>query len=450
MTADARPADRLGTPFILRFWLPLAATWLMMALEGPFLAALIARLPDPAPNLAAFGVAFAFAALIEAPVIMLMSASTALADSAHNFRRLRDFSYLLDVSMTLVMVLFVLPPVFDLLVFHVMGMPGPVVDRVHGALLLLLPWPGAIGYRRFHQGLLIRDRLTRRVTYGTVVRLTTVTTTGLLLARFSGLPGASVGTAALSAAVCAEAVFTRIMVRGSVRRLLAGEGDLTTGDFPLSFGRIANFYYPLALTSVISLAAHPIVAFFMGKARDPVASLAVLPVINAFTFLFRSLGLSYQEVMVALPGRRGEHTRELIRFALWLGLAATAAYVAVVMTPLVGFWFEGLSGLSPALAAFARPPARVLAVLPALAVLLSTQRGLLVHARRTGPITQATLIELGGIVAVLLVGIGRFELSGATLAAVAFLIGRVGGNLYLSPPFLQVWARSRPGYPDDR
>ena len=30
------------------FWLPLAATWLMMAVEGPFLAALIARLPEPA------------------------------------------------------------------------------------------------------------------------------------------------------------------------------------------------------------------------------------------------------------------------------------------------------------------------------------------------------------------------------------------------------------------
>ena len=27
MAADPRPADRLGTPFIMRFWLPLADLW---------------------------------------------------------------------------------------------------------------------------------------------------------------------------------------------------------------------------------------------------------------------------------------------------------------------------------------------------------------------------------------------------------------------------------------
>ena len=59
---------------IFVFWVPLAATWLMMATEGPFLAAVIARLADPKYNLAAYGVAFSFALFIEAPGIMMMSA----------------------------------------------------------------------------------------------------------------------------------------------------------------------------------------------------------------------------------------------------------------------------------------------------------------------------------------------------------------------------------------
>ena len=81
---------------IFRFWVPLAATWLMMAVEGPFLAAIIARLADPKFNLAAHGIAFAFAVLVEAPVIMLMSASTALAKDEVSFRRLRNFTYVLN------------------------------------------------------------------------------------------------------------------------------------------------------------------------------------------------------------------------------------------------------------------------------------------------------------------------------------------------------------------
>ncbi len=61
---------------ILVFWVPLALTWLMMASEGPFITAIIARLDEPKFNLAAYGVAFSLALIVEAPVIMLMSAST--------------------------------------------------------------------------------------------------------------------------------------------------------------------------------------------------------------------------------------------------------------------------------------------------------------------------------------------------------------------------------------
>ena len=46
---------------ILAFWIPLAATWLMMSIEGPYLSALIARLAEPKFNLAAYGIAFSIA-----------------------------------------------------------------------------------------------------------------------------------------------------------------------------------------------------------------------------------------------------------------------------------------------------------------------------------------------------------------------------------------------------
>jgi len=74
----------------------------MMSAEGPFLAAIIARLADPRFNLAAHGVAFAFALLIEAPVIMIMSASAALAEDKLSFIRLRNFIYALNGLVTLV------------------------------------------------------------------------------------------------------------------------------------------------------------------------------------------------------------------------------------------------------------------------------------------------------------------------------------------------------------
>ncbi len=64
---------------VLRFWLPLEATWLMMAAEGPFLAALIARLTDAKLNLAAYGVVTSLAWIVESPIINILSATNALA-----------------------------------------------------------------------------------------------------------------------------------------------------------------------------------------------------------------------------------------------------------------------------------------------------------------------------------------------------------------------------------
>ena len=109
--------DALTQGRIFRFWLPLAATWLMMAVEGPFLAAVIARLTEPTYNLAAYGVAFSLALVVEAPVIMLMSAATALARNRLSYLRLRRFTHGLNAGVTLAMGVALLPPIFDVIAY---------------------------------------------------------------------------------------------------------------------------------------------------------------------------------------------------------------------------------------------------------------------------------------------------------------------------------------------
>ena len=214
---------------------------------------------------------------------------------------------------------------------RIIGLPDNVAELTQISLVLLLPWPAAIGYRRFYQGLLIRNDLTRRVAYGTVVRLAGMTVTALVLATRSDLPGACVGGAALSVGVCAEALATRLMCRGIVGRLRAGAGQEVISGKPLGYRRISVFYYPLVLTSVLSLAAHPVVTFFMGRAPYPLESLAVLPVVNSLVFIFRSLGLAYQEVAIALMARDESNFREVGRFALRLAVVVSLA-LAVMMT----------------------------------------------------------------------------------------------------------------------
>jgi progressive ankylosis protein len=486
MTASAAEITRTQRGIFL-FWVPLAAQWLMMAAEGPFLAAIIARMGDAAYNLAAYGVAFALAILVESPVIMLMSASTALVEDAGSYRRLRNFSNVLNAGATALLLLVLAPPVYGLLMHTLLGLPEPVTELVYVSLWLLLPWPAAIGYRRFLHGVLIRSGLTRRVAYGTILRLAGMASAALVLYRATDLPGAWVGAAALSVGVCTEAVAARIMAAGVVRDLLsagaafprsaaagaavaapaaaggamadsgvdAGEGAAEVAGAEAAarqggagvptpgYRDIARFYYPLALTSFIGLTVHPLLTFFMGRAPAPVESLAVFPVVHALSFLFRAAGFSFQEAVIALAGRRFEHAPALARFGVTMAVASAGGMALVVFTPLSTFWFETVSGLPPELATAATVPARIAVALPAMAVLLAFQQATLVQQRRTRPITWATALEVAAIAALFVVFGWGLGLAGASAAMLALVGGRAAGNAFLVMPVRRALAAAR-------
>jgi len=138
---------------IFAFWLPLATTWIMMSIEGPYLAAIVARLPSATENLAAYGLAFAVASLVESPVIMLLSTSIALVRDRESFLSLRRFCYRLSVGLTLVIAILAFSPLLGWLAAEVLHLPENVIRLTRHAVAFLMVWPGAIGYRRFYQGL---------------------------------------------------------------------------------------------------------------------------------------------------------------------------------------------------------------------------------------------------------------------------------------------------------
>ena len=412
---------------IFRFWVPIAASWLMMAIEGPVVAAVIARLADVKPNLAAFGVAFTFAIIVEAPVIMLLSAATALAANGPSYRRLRAFTHLLNGGVTVAMLILLTPPVFALVFERGIGLTEPVLGLTHRALAILLPWPAVIGYRRFYQGIMIRRGRTGLAAACTLVRLSTIVVASVVLSRTS-LPGALVGAAALSSAVTLESIAAFLMARGVARETCAIAGEAPT------FGAIGRFYTPLALTAFIGLVAQPVLTFFMNRSPHPLESLAVYPVIHSFTFLFRSMGLSYQEVAIALLARGRYHRAGVRAFAWLLGAGSALALAAVAYSPLAVVWYGKVANLTPELLAFAIPATQALAVMPLLSVMLSYQRALFVNVRRTAPISWATVIEVAVVGGAMFALVGRGDLSGVTAASLAILVGRVAANLYLEIP----------------
>lgn len=422
--------QRLTYTKILKFWLPLSATWLMMSIEGPYLTALIARMPEPEFNLAAYGVAFSIALIVESPVIMLMSASIALVENKNSFYKLRSFVYILNLLLILFMCLLIFSPVYDFFFIDVLNLPERVAHLTHMAVALLIPWAPAIGYRRFYQGVLIKNNLTRRVAYGTVIRLAAMSLTAFVLFTFSENHGVVVGAAALSAGVITEAIITRFMAASIVKKIRGGEDD----GKKISYNEIISFYYPLVLTSFISLGIHPVVVFFLGQSRMSLESLAVLPVLNSLVFIFRAFGLSYQEVGASLM-RSGHEFVKLKKFASGLAVSVVVVLSIISFTPLSELWLKNVSGLSNELTNFAKLPLMIYTFFPATTAWINFQRSVLVYNRKTKPISFATLIEVTGIVLILAITIKFFDMIGVTAAIISYTLGRMAAIGYLTIPF---------------
>lgn len=205
---------------IFTLWLPLAVSFELMMLEGPAVQGAMGRLPDPKLNLAAWGLVISLSLLIESPVIMLLATAIALVQDADSYRALRRFMLRLAIGCTLLTALVAFTPLFDFVAIHLMGQPAPIVYVARPGMQIMLLWTAAIAWRRFYQGVLVRSGQTRRVSWGTAIRLTAAISTASLLAGWGGLGGVQVGAVAIMTAVITEALATTAFALPVVRREL--------------------------------------------------------------------------------------------------------------------------------------------------------------------------------------------------------------------------------------
>ncbi len=429
----------LTTRDVVRFWVPLSLTWLMMAIEGPILTSVIARMTDAEVNLAAYGVALALAMLIESPVIQLLSTSVALARDERSMHTLRRFTRRVNIGVTLGMIVVTLPWVYNFVANSILQLPTEVSALMRDALVVLIPWPAAIGYRRFYQGLMIRNGKTRLVAYGTVVRLLTMMSAALLLVSATSLNGVVVGAASLTVGVICEALATRMMCQG----VLQAYRSMPQGDVELTNDDIRQFWMPLALTSLIGFVVTPMLTFFMGRAPLTLTSLAVLPVVDSLVFIFRSFGFSYQEVGVALIGDKFQNYEVVRRVGVRIVIVTTVLLGIIATTPLLNMIYEHIYGLEPHLAEFARVPTYVLMSLPFIAVAYSLYRSALITARQNVKVTISTMLEVGGIAGTMILLVGMTDLNGAMAAAVAMAAGRTFSTFYLRLNARRIVAQSK-------
>jgi hypothetical protein len=418
---------------ILRTWWPLAASWILMGLEGPAITAIVSRLAEPKISLAAYGgLVFPLTLMIEAPIIMLLGASTALSRDWASFVKLRRFMNTLGAALTAIHIVFAATPVYDLIARSVIHAPEEIIGPARIGLLITIPWTWAIAYRRFHQGVLIRFGHSLKVGVGTAVRLSAdaaVLAIGYLIGDVSGV---IIAAATLTAGVVTEAIYVHLAVRKTIRNQLRPAPAM---GHPLTTRAMLDFYIPLSLTQILLFLANPIGSAAMSRMPLALESLAVWPVAGSVGYITRAFGGAYNEVVVALVEER-RSTPALRRFAVGMAIGATAVLGVLMIPPVADAVFVGVLNLADPLPHMARNVLFAYLPLPAISVASSYFQGIILHSRRTRSITESVAMFLVVVAVLLTVGALWDGVTGLYFAAGAFTVGELLRVIWL-------WWRSR-------
>jgi hypothetical protein len=324
-------------------------------------------------------------------------------------------------------------PLYYVLIVSIIGAPPEIIEPARIGLMIMTPWTGAIAYRRFNQGVLIRFGHPRAVSIGTFIRLGTDVSVLLIGYTLGTLPGIVVATSAVASSVVAEAIYVAIRVRPVIKQQLKPAQPI---DPPLSYRAFANFYIPLALTSILTLIVQPIGSAAISRMPFALESLAVWTVVSGLSFLLRSLGIAFNEVVVALLDQPLS-TRSLWQFTKILIVGTSLFLTIMLLTPLADIWFSKVSALPPNLAKMARFGLWFALPTPALAVLQSWYQGCILHSRKTRGIPEAVLVFLVTVTIVLGIGIALNTITGLYVGLFAYTVAMLAQTFWL-------WYRSRP------
>jgi hypothetical protein len=390
-----------------------------MTVEGPLLAAFVARTANPEINLAAWGIAFTIVLLLGSPALALLPTSTIFSKDAPSFRKLRSFSLVLVATLTGLHAAIAFTPLYGILVKGLLGVPEELFEPARTGLRILLPFIAAVGLRRLSHGVLIRFGYSRSVTISSGIRLGI---DGIALAIFQFFPGVEgivLATATFTAGVCGEAIYSTLRVQPILRNQLS---NARPAEKPLTIAPILDFFTPLVLTILVGVMVQPMVAAALSRMPNPVPSLAIWPIIIGMLTIFTSAAHAYVEVVVLLLDEP-HSLRSFRHFTTKLGVALVGFLFLFNVTPISLYWFRDILALSEDLVVEARRSLWIMSLMPGLAVFDSLSSGTLMNGRRTREITLVIVLSLVFSFLLMIGGIALGNWSGLTVCLLALAAG---------------------------
>lgn len=399
-----------------------------MAIESPIAISVISRMANSEINQAAFQPLMALALLIESPVIDLLTTSTTLGKDRQHYEQLSRFVWKMMGLVTVVHALVALTPLYWIVTLDIINLDLEVAKAARIGLMIMVPWSAFIGWRRYLQGILIRNGQTRLIGYGTAIRMATMGVVSIGLFQLAGLPSITIVALALLASVAAEAVFAHFASRPVIQERLAFDDPSLK---PLTQRFLAHFHLPLTATTLITILSQPLVSTALARSPESILSLASFQVASSIIWLHRTIVFALPEVIITLY-QDGQNDAKLKRFCLIIGFATSGVLAFTAVTNLDSWIFRAVLGVTNERTIQTAHLCLVMSCfLPFLGALQSYLRGVLAAHHLTVSRLAAIFVGLACMITFLIIGV-VLKWPGVVTASVALTVAQFAELIILA------------------
>ena len=391
MTTDSPAADPpppVTIAGLLRQLLPLAMSDMIMALRNPLQISTVSRLDNPRASLAAMGIVKALANFLESPIIMILHTSTALSGDRNSRRSLWSFVLLLATLCSGTFLLLNLPGIYEFVYLRVFGATPEVAEAARGAMLWMVFWPALIAWRRYFQGVMIRNKEGRWLGWASIARLTTFSSL-LVFGFWQRGHGPEVAARALIGGLLAEALMAQYFAHKSGSMTSFAEPDL---KLPQSVPTVARYYFPLASTMLFVWGGRAMLVAIVARAVDGPLALAAWPAVWNFLLLVANCTRMVQQIIIAQASQ--VRATLLLRFAATVGVLASTLMAILAFSGAGGKVLMSLLGDQEILYQTALPVLRIGFLLPLLVAAQNACQGFCMVGGDNWKIQRATMVSL--------------------------------------------------------
>lgn len=318
---------------LLKFYLPLAASSILMMVTHSIISGAVSRTLFPTIALAAYSASYSVAQVFQSPCYVLNRMCLTFTKGTRSFRKVTQVTFMILGVIILLLSVISWTPLAQTIFLDVLGVSEKVCGMAVPSLRVLIIWPATEAIRSLFQAPIVIRKQTTWLTANMVVRVVIMFLAAVILPGI--WPAGPVGAIILVLGLGTEAFLAFVVSKKGIQPLKEEAPD----ELIPSTSQILKFALPLAVASSVQNVGRPVITAALSRTVTPEVTLAGYQVALNFSFIFTALTYNiYQMVIIFV--KDSQSFKQIRRFSVALGIIAmTCLWICCI--PPIGSWIFG-------------------------------------------------------------------------------------------------------------